>query len=291
MSIIALAVSGRGLVDPGVPTVHADDQALLRGRAAFETVRVYEGVAFRLEEHLTRLAGSAERIGLPTVDRASLVALSELALGAGGEPNAVLRLYWTPGREGFDVPTGIAMVSQLPPDLDGLRAAGVRLASLTLGLDAELRAAAPWLLAGVKSTSYAMNMAAEEEARRRGAHDAVFLTRDGTVLECPVSNIWWRHGDTLETPSLELGILAGVTRAEVIRMAATQGLVVREGTVTLDRLATADEAFTSSSVREIMPAISLDDEPVGDGTPGDGALRLQAALRAAADDATSDASV
>ena len=282
MSIIALAVSGRGVVDPNVPTVHADDQALLRGRAAFETLRVYEGVAFRLEEHLTRLAGSADRIGLPTVDRAGLIELSELALEAGGEPNAMLRLYWTPGREGFDVPTGIAMVSRLSPDLDELRAAGIRLVSLTLGLDAELRTASPWLLAGVKSTSYAVNIAAEHEARRRGADDAVFLTRDGTVLECPVSNVWWRYGSTLETPTLDLGILAGVTRAEVICLAEAEGFDVCEGAFTVERLAGADEAFTSSSVREIMPAISLDNMPVGNGEPGEGAVRLEAALRAEA---------
>lgn len=284
MSIISLAVSGCGLVDPSTPTVHADDQALLRGRAAFETLRVYEGVPFRLEEHLARLASSAQRIGLPAVDQAGLVRLSELALAHGGEPNAMLRLYWTPGREGLDMPTGIAIVSRIPPDHDERRAAGLRLVSLTLGLDAELRAASPWLLAGVKSTSYAVNIAAESEARRRGADDAVFLTRDNAVLECPISNIWWRHGGTLETPSLELGILAGVTRAEVIHLAAAQGFAVREGTFPLDRLAGADEAFTSSSVREIMPAVSLDGEPVGDGKPGEAAAQLQRALRAAAED-------
>ena len=284
MSIISLAVSGRGLVDPSTPTVHADDQALLRGRAAFETLRVYEGVPFRLEEHLARLTSSAQRIGLPAVDQAGLVRLSELALAHGGKPNAMLRLYWTPGREGLDMPTGIAIVSRIPPDHDERRATGLRLVSLTLGLDAGLRAAAPWLLAGVKSTSYAVNIAAESEARRRGADDAVFLTRDNAVLECPISNIWWRHGDTLETPSLELGILAGVTRAEVIRLAATQGLAVGEGAFPLDRLAGADEAFTSSSVREIMPAVSLDGEPVGDGKPGEAAAQLQRALRAAAEE-------
>ena len=80
----------------------------------------------------------------------------------------------------------------------------------------------------MKSTSYAVNMAAEAEARRRGADDAVFVDADGIVLEGPTTNIWWRRGRTLFTPSLELGILAGVTRAAVIELAAGAGYTVEK---------------------------------------------------------------
>ena len=79
------------------------------------------------------------------------------------------------------------------------------------------RAGAPWLLGGVKSTSYAVNMAAELEAQRREADDAVFLASGRIVLEGPVTNVWWRTGRDLFTPALELGILAGVTRATPAR--------------------------------------------------------------------------
>ena len=124
-----------------------------------------------------------------------------------------------------------------------------------------MRTESPWLLAGVKSTSYAINMAAETEARRRGADDAVFLSREGVVLEGPVTNVWWRVGERLQTPALELGILAGVTRAEVLQVASRLGYGVEEGRYELERMASADEAFTSSSVREIMPVIELDGRP------------------------------
>ena len=118
-------------------------------------------------------------------------------------------------------------------------------------------------------------MAAEAEARRRGADDAVFLARGDIVLEGPVTNVWWRLGDVLYTPALELGILAGVTRATLIEEAAGLGIDVREGAFPLEHLAGADEAFTSSSIREVMPVVELDGRALGDGRPGATAATLQ----------------
>lgn len=282
MTLLALAVGGRGIVDPDTPVLCADDEALLRGRAAFETMRVYAGRPFRLDEHLARLASSAERIGLPELDRAGLAELAALALDHAGVADATLRVYWTAGREGSGRPTSAALVSPIPADLEERRARGAKLISLTLGIDTRLRQQSPWLLAGVKSTSYAVNMAAEGEARRRGAEDAVFVSGDGLVLEGPVTNVWWRYGRTLETPSLDLGILAGVTRAEVLLQAAGLGYEVVEGAFPLARLAGAEEAFTSSSVREIMPVVALDGAAYGDGAPGEAARGFQAAIRRAA---------
>ncbi len=282
MSLLALAVGGRGLVDPDEPVLRADDEALSRGRAAFETTRVYDGRPFKLEEHLARLAGSGERIGLPSVDLEECAQLARSAIEAAGEPDAVLRLYWTAGREGESRPTALALVSALPPHLDVMRSRGIKVVALPLGLEADLRAFAPWLLGGVKSTSYAVNMAAEAEARRRGADDAVFLARDEIVLEGPVTNVWWRLARVLYTPALELGILAGVTRATLIGEAAALGYEVREGAFALSHLASADEAFTSSSIREVMPVVELDGSPVGPGAPGEAAQELQIRLRACA---------
>jgi 4-amino-4-deoxychorismate lyase len=282
MTLLAVAVGGRGIVDPDEPVLNADDEALLRGRAAFETTRVYAGSPFKLDEHLARLAGSAARIGLPPVDVEECEKLARSALDAAGEPEAVLRLYWTAGREGSGRPTALALVSSVPPQLEELRAQGIKLIALPLGLQADLRAFAPWLLGGVKSTSYAVNMAAEAEAKRRGADDAVFLASGDIVLEGPVTNVWWRLERVLYTPALELGILAGVTRATLIAEAGRLGYEVREGVFPLEHMAGAEEAFTSSSVREVMPAIELDGRPVGDGSPGEAARELQTRLRACA---------
>jgi 4-amino-4-deoxychorismate lyase len=274
VTLLALAVAGRGLVDPGEPVVHADDEVVLRGRAAFETLRVYNGVPFKLESHLVRLARSCERIGLEPPDAEDARELASLALAQAGEPDVALRFYRTPGREQAEAPGLLVLVNTLPPRLEDLRALGIKLVSL-LGVRAE----APWLLGGVKSTSYAVNMAAEAEARARGGDDAIFVTEDGLVLEGPVTNVWWRRERELFTPSLDLGILAGVTRETVVQLAPAHGYEVVEGRFPLGELRLAEEAFTSSSVRELLPVVELDGQPI---PRGEAAGALQAALRSAA---------
>ncbi len=180
-----------------------------------------------------------------------------------------MRLYWT----GV---TLVATVAEIPADLEERREHGIRLASLDLGVGLDRPG---WLLPGVKSTSYAVNMAAEAEAQRRGADDAIFLADGGIVLEAPISNVWWRTGETLCTPSIDVGVLAGVTRATILELAPAAGYRVSEGTFTVAELRGADEAFTSSSIREVLPVIELDGRPIGDGKPGAAGRALQGALR------------
>jgi len=271
MSVLALAVTGRGLIDPAEPVIRADDEALLRGRAAFETLRVYGGRPFRLEAHLDRLTASAASIGLPAVERRRLQVLVGLVLPKASGGDASLRLVWTAGPTG-GVPSALALLNSIPDWIEPARERGATAVSL-LGV----RASAPWLLPGVKSTSYAVNMAAEAEARRRGVDEALFVDAEGILLEGTVTNVWWRRADTLFTPSLELGILAGVTRATIIELAPECGYRVEEGSYPLEQLLASDEAFTSSSVREVMPLVEVDGRAVGRGPAAD---ELQTALRA-----------
>ena len=271
MTILALAVTGRGLVDPTEPVIRADDEGLLRGRAAFETLRVYGGRPFALEAHLDRLTASAASIGLPAVERRRLQVLVGLVLPKADRGDASLRLVWTAGPAG-GLPSALALLSTVPDWIDATRERGATAVSL-LGV----RASAPWLLPGVKSTSYAVNMAAEAEARRRGVDEALFVDGDGVVLEGTVTNVWWRNGETLFTPSLDLGILAGVTRAALVELAPGFGLSVEEGAYPLSELLGAEEAFTSSSVREVMPLVEVDGHALGRGPAAD---MLQEELRA-----------
>jgi len=132
------------------------------------------------------------------------------------------------------------------------------------------------MLPATKSTSYAVSMAAEAEAKARGADDAVFVDADGIVLEGPVTNIWWRESGQLVTPSLEVGILAGETRAALLELAAGAGYEVVAGVFQLERMLAADEVFTSSSVREVIPVVAVDGKPFA---RGPAAETLQQALR------------
>jgi branched-chain amino acid aminotransferase len=257
MDVSAVAVGGRGLVDPRAPVFAADDEALLRGRSVFETVRAYGGRPFRLDEHLVRFAASAERVRLPAPDPDECRALAGLVLGAGGEGDLALRLYWT-GR------TLVATAGPIDPELEALRARGLRLAVVDWSTGA---------LASAKSMSYAENMGAQDAAVAVGADDALLVAHDATVLEAPTANVFWREGGRLLTPTLELPILAGVTRAAVLELAERQ---TEEGVFPLARLLDADEVFLCSSIREVMPVAAVDDTAFG---LGPSAHELQQALR------------
>jgi len=261
VTLLAAAVAGRGLVDPGAPVFLADDEALLRGSAAFETLRVYGGKPFELEAHLERFAGSMRALALPEFDARELV---REVVGSAGRADFVLRLYRTDQ-------TAIATAAPLPDGLDAQRERGLALRTLDVGPPTGL-------LAHVKSTSYALAFAGRRDAQRRGDDDVLFIA-GGRVLECATANIWWRNGDVLSTPVPGPGVLPGVTRGVVIELAGAVGYRVRKGSFTLRALLTADEAFTSSSIMELMPVIAVDGNAIAGGRPGDAAARLQAALR------------
>jgi len=294
MAVLAVLATGPGVVEGGGhPALDPLDLALVRGDAVFEALRVYAGRPFRLDAHLDRLARSAEAIDLPLPG--DLEDLATRAVAAAGGGDAVLRLICTRGREGSGegappVPVGregsgeggpaaFAICTDIPGSLEEERRRGLRLVLLTTATDPLVRAASPWLLPGVKTISYAVNMAAQRAARARGADDAVLVGLGGELLEAPTANLWWRTGHTLHTPSLDLGVLAGITRTVLCELAPGLGLKVLEGVYTAEDLDAADEAFLSSSTREIMPVIEVDGAPVADARPGPAAADLQSALR------------
>jgi 4-amino-4-deoxychorismate lyase len=255
MKLLALAQLGRGVVPVDEPVLRADDEGVLRGRAVFETLRVYDGRPFALHPHFDRLEASAARVQLPPPPLGELQSLAHDALAAAGEPDCVLRFLWTPD-------TGLALVSALPDDLEELRARGLRLA---------VQEWPAGVLAGAKSTSYAANMLAQAAAVAQGCDDALLVSPAGIVLEAPTANVWFREGDRLCTPSLELPILAGVTRGVLAEREQ-----VEVGEFELARLLAADEVFLTSSVREVMPVVQVGAQRF---ERGEAAAGLQDALR------------
>jgi branched-subunit amino acid aminotransferase/4-amino-4-deoxychorismate lyase len=263
-ALLAAAVAGKGLVDPSLPVFHPDDEALLRGAAAFETVRIRRNRAVLLGRHVERLRGSCVALRLPPPD--SVEELAAQAVEASGAEEGALRLF----RTGM---TLLATVAPLPRGLEELRRRGLAVVTI--------RTTSAGLLTGVKATSYATALAAIATAERSGADDAIYLGEGEVVLEATMSNVWWREGDVLVTPALSTGVLPGVTRGAVAALARGAGYRIREGSFTLPALLGADEAFTSSAVREIMPLIAVDGRELH---RGDAAPKLQELLEGLTDD-------
>jgi 4-amino-4-deoxychorismate lyase len=251
--VLALLTDPPQLVDPATPVLRADDLGVARGESVFETLRVAGGRAAFLDLHLERLVRSAARVAieLPGGWRE----LVEVATGAYAAADGVLRLTCSKGARGA-TPVGFALVTPVPAVSLAAREHGVSAVTLTLGVPAALRADAPWLLGGVKSTSYAVNMATLRAAEAAGAEDAIWTSTDGYVLEAPTSTVAWVTDGRLVTPPAEqVGTLPGTTAAVALALAPVP-VDVRLGTV--EELRAADEVLLLSSVRGVTPVVRLD---------------------------------
>lgn len=273
-----LAVLGQGLRDPAAPLLRGDDLGVLRGEGVFETALVRGRRAMALDAHLDRLAASAARLELALPARAQWEETVATALSAWDDCDGMLRLVCSKGPDVGGAPVGYALLTAVPADIEEERRNGVDAVTLTLGVAAGLRSSAPWLLGGVKSTSYAVNMAAIRTARAAGAEDAVLVSADGQVLEGPTSTVVLAVRGTLVTPPLEVGILPGTTAAALFRAAAAAGVPTETRPVTVEELRGADAAWLASSVRLLVRLRSLDGQPYADVPTLLDRLDLEAAL-------------
>ncbi len=276
MTTPALAVLGRGLVDPAEPVLRADDLGLQRGDGVFETARVCGGRVFKLDLHLDRLERSAAALAIDPPARTEWASLAAEAVAASGGGDGSLKLVLTRGPMGGGPVTAFALVLPIPPETVRGREHGVHVVTLTLGVSVAARAGAPWLLGGAKTLSYAVNMASLRAAEERGAQDAIWLASGGEVLEAPTSTVCWVSGGALRTTPVDSGILAGTTLAVVRAFAAPLSFEVTSAT--RDDLLAADEVFLVSSIRGVAGVLSIDGVPVGDGALGRETVRLRDAF-------------
>lgn len=215
----------------GTPLLHADDLAAVRGDGVFETLLVRDGRACLIASHLRRLAQSAKMLDLPPPDLASWrnaieVAACRWAARTGAE--GALRLIYSRGREGGSEPTAYVMVSSVPERVAAVRRDGLAAITLDRGLPALDIDTMPWLLAGAKTLSYAVNMAALRHAARQGAGDVVFVSSEGYVLEGPRSTVVIATRSGTETPCLLTPppwypILRGTTQQALFEVARSKG--------------------------------------------------------------------
>ncbi|CAN5574153.1 aminodeoxychorismate lyase [soil metagenome] len=248
-------------IDPAAPALSVGELSTQRGDGIFESVGVVDGHAQEVRAHLDRLAHSAAICDLPIPNLEQWREAVALAAEHCGPGENVIKLILSRGVEHGPAPT--AWVTAAPAaDFSGPRRHGVRVVTLDRGYDSGVPARAPWLLLGAKTLSYAVNMAAIREAKRRGADDAVFVTTDGFVLEAPTASLILRVGDTYVTPAPTGGILHGTTQVSAFAWFEEQGLTTAYRQVATSELPRADAAWLVSSVRLAAPISEVDGIPI-----------------------------
>jgi 4-amino-4-deoxychorismate lyase len=255
-----LAILGRGVVPADTPVLRADDLGVLRGDGVFETAHVRAGRPWLLDEHLERMGRSAQRLGLELPAAAELTALADQACESWpAEAEGALRLVCTRGPEAGGPVTVFATISPVSEAIQRIRREGVNVLTASLGVSASARSAAPWLLGGVKSLSYAVNMATQRWAVASGADDVLWVSGDGYLLEAPTASVVWLDGDVLCTvPPERTGILPGVTARWLLEHAEKLGWQAEERMARPADLFLADGAWLTSSVRGLAELRSVD---------------------------------
>ena len=274
------------LVPHSQARVSVFDHGFLYGYGLFETMRAYHGNIFLLERHLKRLLSSAGVIGLSS--RLAEIDLGKACrdtLAANGLKAARLRLTVSrgevdsfPGLSSSGTPTVLVTAtrySALSTEIyrEGFKA-GV----------SSFRRYSQSPLTRLKSTNYLLNVLAKMEAGAAGLDEQLLLNEQGFIAEGSISNVFFMKAHSLVTPSLESGILPGLTREVVMELASNLGIKVTEGEVRLKDLEQFDEAFLTNSVMEIMPLVEVRDDggksiTIGSGKPGKLTRQLMAAYR------------
>ena len=247
------------------------DHGFLYGDGIYETLRAYDGRVFLLHKHLARLRQSAEAVSLTLPLPLDKIgdALKE-ALTVNKLQNAYLRLHISrgPGEIGLDpalcsAPTMVIVTKPFHDYPRELYENGVKVSVVQTRRNHPLA-----LPPSIKSTNFLNNILAKIESLRSGAYEGILLNWKGYVAEGTISNIFLARKGVLLTPSLETGILEGVTRDLVLHLARTAGIRTREQLVRPKALLGADECFITNSTVEVMPVTTVDESTIGNGRPG-----------------------
>lgn len=271
MNDATVNVNGR-ISDGTSAVVSVFDHGFLFGAGIYETLRTYHRAPFLLDRHLRRLRASADAIDLsvPLGDGQFAARIDETVAAAQGTGESYVRLVVTRGVGALSYdpavcpePTVVVIVMphvELPP---ALRAEGIQV-TVSSVIRNHPRALDP----RIKSNNLLNNALAMQEALRRGASEALMRNHRGELSECAQSNFFLvRQGEAL-TPPLESGLLEGVTRNFLFEIGRAAGVPVRETVLRDVDLGTADEAFVTSSTREVLPVTAIDGRQVGAARPG-----------------------
>lgn len=236
------------------------DHGFLYGIGVFETFRLYEGRPFLIEWHLERLERAAKDLQIKhriTKEELTDMVDNLLRLNYIEDGNARVRLNISAGvstkgftAQTYENPTVLCFVNPLNPENLPVQKEGKVLTIRRNTPEGQFR---------LKSHHYLNNMYAKQELGNDPRYEGIFLTEDGAVAEGIISNIFWSKGKCIYTPSLDTGILDGVTRRFVIEKMEKLGAEVKTGRFRLESLLTADEAWMTNSVLEIVPFSKIEE--------------------------------
>jgi len=255
------------------------DRCFIFGDGIYEVVPVYARKPFRWRQHLKRLGGSLQAIGIANPrDEAGWTELVHELIARHPWQDQFVYIQVTRGVARRDhafpkdvQPTVFAMSSQFVPVADALRATGVRAISLP-----DER----WLHCDIKSISLLGNVLARQAAVEAQAFECVMF-RDGYLTEGSASNIWVVRSNTVFCPPRDRLILEGIRVGLVEELCATAGITLDIRRITREEVQAADELLLTSATREVLSITSLDGKPVGDGRPGPVYEKLYAAYQQA----------
>jgi branched-chain amino acid aminotransferase len=270
------------VTDAAEARVSVLDNGFTFGDAVYETIRTYNRRPFHFDRHLSRLRRSAERLRIAlTVGDDEMTRRLDALLERSQHPESYIRIIVTRGvgdiSYHFDRVQGPTVVIvtkpfQPPPEASYRDGIAVIVSSVQRNHPRALDPA-------IKSCNLLNSVLAVQEAQDKGALEPIMLNAAGDVAEGASSNVFLVKAGVLVTPTLDAGILPGVTRDVLLERARALGVPVRETTVRVPELLQADEAFITSSLKELMPIRTIDGRPVGDGRPGPLTLRLLADFR------------
>lgn len=262
------------------------DHGFLYGDGVYETLRAYCGRVFKLAEHLARLERSASRIQLHLpAGPGQLTDLVQEALRRNQLSDSYLRITVSrgAGEIGLDpalckAPTLVIIAKPFQPYPESIYAEGVSV------IVARTRRNLPEALPPqVKSLNFLNNILAKMEAKAAGAHEALMLNHRGDVTEGTTSNVFTVQEGRLRTPSVECGILDGITRELVLQLASELGIPSEETRLTVEDLIRAEECFLTNTTQEVLSVTRVDGRMIGDGRPGVITRRLHASFRVCLD--------
>lgn len=237
------------------------DHGFLYGDGVYETLRVYDGVIFKLDEHLKRLFRSASSIGLTIpLDRDHLKIAVYETLIANAFRDAYVRLTISRGKGPIGLDPDLCPAPTVVVITQEFRAYPTEYYrnGLHLIVPATRRNYKGAINPQIKSLNFLNNILAKIEAKRKNAHEAVMLNVRGHLTEGTISNIFFYRNRELCTPSPDCGILEGITREMIIDISKREGITVNEGHFRRKDIYAAEEVFITNTTMEVMPVSKVD---------------------------------